>query len=98
MSRPHTAASALVLSTIGLALGLSSTADAPAAGIMGSVPPDAIAGVVTSAHGAEAGVWVIAESADFKTRFAKIVVTDDQGRYLIPQLPQANYVVWVRGY
>ena len=57
-----------------------------------------IAGTVTSAHGAEAGVWVIAETHDFQTRFAKIVVTDEAGRYLIPELPQAKYRVWVRGY
>jgi len=57
-----------------------------------------IAGAVTSAHGAEAGVWVIAETHDFQTRFAKIVVTDEAGRYLIPELPAARYRVWVRGY
>src|SRR5262249_32651014 len=57
-----------------------------------------IAGVVTSAKGAEAGVWVIAETVDLPTKFVKIVVTDDRGRYLLPQLPQANYNVWVRGY
>ena len=59
---------------------------------------DDIAGVVTSAAGPEAGVWVIAETGDLPTRFAKIVVTDDQGRYLIPDLPAAKYQVWVRGY
>jgi len=59
---------------------------------------DAIAGTVSSAHGAEAGVWVIAETHDFQTRFAKIVVTDKAGRYLIPELPTATYSVWVRGY
>jgi hypothetical protein len=59
---------------------------------------DEIRGTVTSARGAEAGVWVIAETHDFQTRFAKIVVTDDAGRYLIPDLPKANYSVWVRGY
>ncbi|MEZ4417030.1 MAG: carboxypeptidase-like regulatory domain-containing protein [Gemmatimonadota bacterium] len=59
---------------------------------------DDIAGVVTSADGPEAGVWVIAETADLGTRFARIVVTDDQGRYLVPDLPEANYRVWVRGY
>jgi hypothetical protein len=59
---------------------------------------DDIAGTVTSAHGAEAGVWVIAETRDFQTRFAKIVVTDKAGRYLIPELPKATYSVWVRGY
>src|SRR2546428_4508670 len=57
-----------------------------------------IGGVVTGKHGREAGVWVIAETTDLGTRFAKIVVTDDQGRYVIPDLPQAAYNVWVRGY
>ena len=59
---------------------------------------DDIAGVVLSAAGPEAGVWVIAETADFDTRFARIVVTDDEGRYLVPDLPDANYQLWVRGY
>ena len=57
-----------------------------------------LGGVVTSAKGPEAGVWVIAETADLPTKFAKIVVTDDQGRYVIPGLPNASYSVWVRGY
>ena len=57
-----------------------------------------IGGVVTSSKGPEAGVWVIAETTDLPTKFARIVVTDDQGRYLIPDLPTANYTVWVRGY
>src|SRR5215467_6286440 len=59
---------------------------------------DDIGGVVTSANGPEAGVWVIAETTDLPTKFAKIVVTDDQGRYVLPDLPKANYNVWVRGY
>jgi len=57
-----------------------------------------LGGVVTSANGPEAGVWVIAETTDLPTKLAKIVVTDDQGRYVMPDLPQANYSVWVRGY
>ncbi len=57
-----------------------------------------IGGVVTGPHGPEAGVWVIAETRDLPTRYAKIVVTDDQGRYVVPDLPKANYEVWVRGY
>ncbi len=57
-----------------------------------------IGGVVKSAKGPEAGVWVIAETTELPTKFARIVVTDDQGRYLIPDLPQADYAVWVRGY
>src|SRR5271165_822269 len=62
------------------------------------IASDAISGTVKSARGAEAGVWVIAESREFQTRFAKIVVTDELGRYLIPELPRAKYRVWVRGY
>ena len=55
-------------------------------------------GVVTGPNGPEAGVWVIAETTDLPTKFAKIVVTDDHGRYVMPDLPKANYEVWVRGY
>jgi streptogramin lyase len=57
-----------------------------------------IGGTVTGEHGAEAGVWVIAETRDLPTRFARIVVTDEAGRYLIPDLPAASFRVWVRGY
>jgi hypothetical protein len=57
-----------------------------------------IGGVVKSPNGPEAGVWVIAETRDLPTRYAKIVVTDDQGRFVIPELPKAHYQVWVRGY
>jgi hypothetical protein len=63
-----------------------------------AVDADDIGGVVTSAKGPEAGVWVIAETTDLPTKFSKIVVTDDQGRYLVPDLPKANYNLWVRGY
>ena len=59
---------------------------------------DDIGGVVQSRVGPEAGVWVIAETSDLGTRFAKIVVTDEQGRYVIPDLPKAKYRLWVRGY
>ena len=62
------------------------------------VDNDDIGGVVTSANGPEAGVWVIAETTDLPTKFAKIVVTDDQGRYVMPDLPKASYSIWVRGY
>ena len=62
------------------------------------VNPNGIGGVVTSSKGPEAGVWVIAETADLPTRMIKIVVTDDQGRFMLPELPKANYDVWVRGY
>ena len=59
---------------------------------------DDIGGVVTSTQGPEAGVWVVAETMDLETRFIRIVVTDDQGRYLVPDLPNATYEVFVRGY
>jgi hypothetical protein len=62
------------------------------------IDPDDLAGVVTGSRGPEAGVWVIAETAGLPTRFVKIVVTDEAGRYLIPDLPKAQYSVWVRGY
>ena len=63
-----------------------------------SVGPGEIGGVVSGPNGPEAGVWVIAETADLPTKFARIVVTDDRGRYLVPDLPKAAYSVWVRGY
>ncbi len=59
---------------------------------------DDIGGVVTSAKGPEAGVWVIAETTELPTRFARMVVTDDGGRYVLPDLPKANFNIWVRGY
>jgi len=63
-----------------------------------SIGPADLGGVVTSANGPEAGVWVIAETLDLPTKLARIVVTDEQGRYLMPDLPKAGYRVWVRGY
>src|SRR5882672_107584 len=63
-----------------------------------AIDADDIGGVVTSAKGPEAGVWVIAETTDLPAKFAKMVVTDDQGRYVVPDLPQASYQVFVRGY
>jgi hypothetical protein len=62
------------------------------------IDSDDLGGVVTGANGPEAGVWVIAETTDLPTKFVKIVVTDDTGRYVVPDLPKANYDVWVRGY
>jgi hypothetical protein len=63
-----------------------------------AIDPDDIGGVVTSSNGVEAGVWVIAETTDLPTKFRKIAVTDDAGRFVIPDLPEANYKIWVRGY
>jgi hypothetical protein len=66
----------------------------------GTIPVDSddIAGTVTSRSGPEAGVWVIAETRDLPTKFIRTVVTDDRGRYLLPDLPKATYDIWVRGY
>src|SRR5262245_9855714 len=80
------------------------------AGLLGAAPAqlnaqstiainnDDIGGVVTGPNGPEGGVWVIAETTDLDTKFAKMVVTDDQGRYVVPDLPKAKYKIWVRGY
>jgi len=59
---------------------------------------DDIEGMIRGPDGGEAGVWVIAETTDLRTTFRKIVVTDDDGRFLIPDLPDASYDVWSRGY
>jgi hypothetical protein len=63
-----------------------------------AIDADDVGGVVRSSKGPEAGVWVIAETKDLPTPYVKIVVTDDQGRYLLPDLPKASYSVFVRGY
>jgi hypothetical protein len=63
-----------------------------------AAPTGYITGTVRSTAGVEAGVWVIAETSDLPTHLIKSVVTDDQGRYMVPELPTANYSVWVRGY
>jgi hypothetical protein len=63
-----------------------------------AIDPDDIGGVVTSRSGPEAGVWVIAETRDLPVRYIKSVVTDDRGRYVVPDLPRATYTLWARGY
>ena len=79
-----------LLAAVALAIGVAVQAQAPASGF--------ITGVVQGASGPEAGVWVIAETKDLPTNFIKIVVTDDRGRFMVPELPAASYSVWVRGY
>lgn len=59
---------------------------------------DYIQGRVTGVNGPEAGVWVIAETSGLGTPYRKIVVTGNGGRFVLPQLPEATYDVWVRGY
>src|ERR1700736_2345933 len=78
----------------GVPAQLSAQQAAPAV----SIGATDLGGVVTGPNGPEAGVWVIAETKDTPTRYAKMVVTDDQGRYVVPDLPKANYTIWVRGY
>jgi hypothetical protein len=73
---------------------VSAAANAQQAAV--AIDNDDIGGVVRGPAGPEAGVWVIAETTELPTKFAKMVVTDDQGRYVIPDLPSnVNYQVWV---
>jgi len=92
----------VAIASIGLAMIVAATAPhlrvPVAAQARVAIDPDDIGGVVTGPRGPEAGVWVIAESKDLPTTLRKIVVTDDQGRYLVPDLPKGSYSVWVRGY
>ncbi len=94
---------ALYLAGVSLLIALTWTATVvelgaqqPTASV--SIDGDDSGGVVRSARGPEPGVWVIAETTELPTKYAKMVVTDGQGRYVIPDLPTANYSVWVRGY
>src|SRR5438094_9865381 len=57
-----------------------------------------IAGVVASSKGPETGVWVISGTTEIPTKVVRIVVTDDEARYLIPDLPRDNYQIFVSGY
>ena len=92
-SKLYLGAAAIAAALAGSAGGLAAQ-QAPAV----AIDDDDIGGVITGANGPEAGVWVIAETTDLPTRYAKMVVTDDQGRYVVPDLPKAKYKVWVRGY
>ena len=87
-----TAACGLSLYLLAVAPG----AQQPAADV--AIDADDIGGVVTGPKGPEAGVWVIAETRDLPVRYIKSVVTDDRGRFVVPDLPSASYSVWARGY
>jgi hypothetical protein len=101
MPRIAIAAGTLALAA-GALLGVDSSGAAPRGAARQpaapAIDPDDLGGVVTGPKGPEAGVWVIAETAELPTKFARIVVTDDRGRYVLPDLPKATYQVWVRGY
>src|ERR1700704_3992712 len=88
--------SAAIAALLGFAAPPASAQQANATAV--AIDNDDIGGVVRGPSGPEAGVWVIAETHDLAVRYIKIVVTDDQGRYVVPDLPKANYDVWVRGY
>ena len=88
----HLSAAVLALAALLVPGGLPAQQAAQVA-----IDGDDIGGVVRSPRGPEAGVWVIAETTELPTKYAKMVVTDDQGRYVIPDLPTANYSVWARG-
>src|SRR3982750_2428802 len=85
-------AAAIASATTDAAGAQTTTSPSPRAAISASVPIGAtdIGGVVTSASGPEAGVWVIAETTDLPTKLVKIVVTDDRGRYLLPDFAEAT--------
>ncbi len=88
-------AAAIAIAALGLIAPATLQAQSKAAV---TIDNDDIGGVVSGPKGPEAGVWVIAETHDLPVRFIRIVVTDDQGRYVIPDLPKATYDIWVRGY
>lgn len=100
------ATAGLALATVALVLvvgdaheaGQASRAERAAAAVRVAIDADDLSGTVISDEGPEAGVWVIAESTALPTRFARIVVTDDQGRYVVPDLPSGPYELFVRGY
>jgi hypothetical protein len=88
---------ALVAVVVGVAGLMGGAAGQVATGSV-AIDSDDIGGIVSGPKGPEAGVWVVAETTQLPTRLIKSVVTDDQGRYVLPDLPKADYDVWVRGY
>src|SRR5689334_9553329 len=95
--RARLLASALVASVAAAGLPVVAGAQQRNAAAI-TVGSNDLGGIVRTGKGPEAGVWVIAETTNTPTRLTKIVVTDDSGRFLIPDLPKGNYSVWVRGY
>ena len=95
--RRHSRACLTAVAIASLAIAWSGPASAQQKQAL-KVSSDSIGGQVTGANGPEAGVWVIAETTDLPTKYAKMVVTNDAGQFVIPQLPAAKYKIWVRGY
>ena len=89
---------------LGISVGLysllpvsSSQAQQPANDV--AIDNDDIGGVVNGPKGPEAGVWVIAETRDLPVRYIKTVVTDDRGRFVVPDLPSGKLLrvgPWLR--
>ena len=94
----YSTATVAIMVALSLTIGQSRPSAQPSGDPAIRVGNADLGGVVRSANGPEAGVWVIAETNELPTKLAKIVVTDDQGRYVLPDLPRAEYSVWVRGY
>ena len=95
---PRLSAFGALTLVIALALAASCSSGTGGVSIDVTIDDDDIGGTVASSNGPEAGVWVIAETTDLPTKYAKIVATDDEGRYVLPDLPDATYDIWVRGY
>src|SRR5690242_3777544 len=88
----------LICGAVVLASSIAGIGARQTSGTSVAIDADDIGGIVTSSKGPEAGVWVIAETKELPTGFSRIVVTDDRGRYVVPDLPKATYQVFVRGY
>ena len=97
LKRPRFVALALA-GAVALAWVAGTTTGTQAQGAAVQIDSDDIGGVVQGPNGPEAGVWVIAETDDLQTGFVRSVVTDDQGHFVVPDLPSASFEVWVRGY
>ncbi|MGE0591896.1 MAG: carboxypeptidase regulatory-like domain-containing protein [Vicinamibacterales bacterium] len=97
MKTPPRAWSHAVAAIAALLLVTASCARGPDPTVV-PIDPDDIGGIVSGPDGPEAGVWVIAETRDLDVRYIKSVVTDDLGRFVVPDLPDASYRVWARGY
>ena len=93
----HLGVAAVAIAVASMVLSARPSAQ-PGASTAVAIDNDDIGGVVAGPNGPEAGVWVVAETTELPTRYAKMVVTDNEGRYVIPDLPLASYDVWVRGY
>jgi streptogramin lyase len=106
--RPVHKAWLLLFSIVSIGAAMAAVRAWPAHGIVDvqdvgrdfQIDGSSIGGVVRAraTERGEAGVWVIAETSSLPSRFRRMVVTDDQGRFVVPGLPEGRYELWVRGY